>query len=158
MNTVEITVTRAGPEDYATLADLHGLCFDPPWDVKSMAGLFSTPGVLGLIAHLKCRAAGFALCRRASDKSELLALGVLPARRRAGIARVLLDAAIAALARDCVDALFLEVAEDNVAGRALYDAAGFTVVGRRTDYYRRAGAAPSAALVLRRDIRPCVGA
>ena len=98
MNTVEITVTRAGPEDYATLADLHGLCFDPPWDVKSMAGLFSTPGVLGLIAHLKCRAAGFALCRRASDKSELLALGVLPARRRAGIARVLLDAAIAALA------------------------------------------------------------
>ncbi len=123
-----------------------------------MAGLFSTPGALGLIARMEDRAVGFALCRRASDESELLALGVLPARRRAGIARVLLDAAIAALARGGVDALFLEVAEDNVAGRALYDAAGFTVVGWRADYYRRAGAAPSPALVLRTDIRPCAGA
>lgn len=155
---MEIAVTRAGPADYASLADLHGLCFDPPWDAKSMAGLFSNPGALGLIARLEGRTAGFALCRRAGDESELLALGVLPARRRAGIVHALLDAAVAALVEDGVDALFFEVAEDNVAGRALYDAAGFTVVGRRTDYYRRAGAAPSAALVLRRDIRPCVGA
>ncbi len=155
---MEIAVTRAGPADYATLADLHGMCFDPPWDAKSMAGLFSNPGAMGSIARLEDRTAGFALCRRASDESELLALGVLPARRRAGIARVLLDAAIDALVEDGVDALFLEVAEDNVTGRALFDAAGFSVVGRRADYYRRAGAAPSAALVLRRDIRPCEGA
>lgn len=158
MNTVEIAVTRAGPEAAATLAELHGLCVDTPWDVKSMAGLFSTPGTLGLIARMEDRAVGFALCCRASDESELLALGVLPRRRRSGIARVLLDAAIAALVEDGVDALFLEVAEVNVAGRALYDAAGFTVVGRRANYYRRAGAAPSAALVLRRDIRPSEGA
>ena len=123
-----------------------------------MVGLFSAPGVLGLIAQLEDGAAGFVLCRRASDESELLALGVLPTRRRAGIARVLLDAAIAALVEDGVDALFLEVAEDNVAGRALYGAAGFTVVGRRADYYRRLGAAPSVALILRRDIKPCEGA
>lgn len=61
----------------------------------------------------------------------------------------------ATLAADGVAALFLEVAADNTAGRALYDAAGFSKVGRRADYYRRANAAPAAALVLRRDIRLC---
>ena len=150
----EIVVTPAGPEDYATLADLHGLCFDPPWDRESMAGIFAAPGSLGLIARLEGRAAGFALYRRLSDESELLALGVLPAMRRGGVARALLDAAIAAVAKDGVRALFLEVAEDNAAGRALYDAAGFTAVGRRADYYRRADAEPAAALVLRREIKP----
>ena len=54
------------------------------------------------IAVTRAGAAGFVLCRRARDESELPALGVLPARRRAGIARVLLDAA---LAREGVDDL-----------------------------------------------------
>lgn len=112
------------------------------------------PGGLGLIARLGGRAAGFALCRRLAGESERLALGVLPSMRRGGVARALLDAAIAAVAKDGVRALFLEVAEDNAAGRSLYDAAGFTAVGRREDYYPRAGAESAAALVLRREIKP----
>lgn len=119
-----------------------------------MAGFFAAPGGLGLIARLGGRAAGVALCRRLAGESELLALGVLPSMRRGGVARALLDAAIAAVAKDGVRAPSLEVAEDNAAGRALYDAAGFTTVGRREDYYRRAGAEPAAALVLRREIKP----
>ena len=154
MNAVAVSLILAGQADYTTLTDLQGRCFDTAWDMKSMAGLFSTAGVLGLIATRGDRAVGFALCRRAADESEMLALGVLPDCRRAGIARKLLDAAMAALADDGVEALFLEVAEDNAAGRALYDGAGFSEVGRRADYYRRTGAA-AAALVLRRDIRPC---
>ena len=44
--------------------------------------------------------------------------------------------------------------EDNSAGRALYDAAGFMVVGRWADYYRRAGGDHAAALVMRTEITP----
>ncbi len=153
-----ICVTAAGPRDYATLADLQNLCLDPAWGRESMAGVLAAPGALGLIARLEGRAVGFALCRRVVDECELLALGVLPARRRRGIARALIAAALAALARDGVRALFLEVAEDNGAGRALYAAAGFSGVGRRADYYRRVGAAPAAALVLRKEVTFCEGA
>ena len=64
-------------------------------------------------------------------------LWVAPQLRRAGIARALLD-----------------VAEDNSAGRVLYDAAGFMVVGRRADHDRRAGGDHAAALVMRREITP----
>ena len=77
---------------------------------------------------------------------------------RGGIGRALLDATIAALAEDGMRALFLEVAEDNAAGRALYAAAGFSAVGRWADFYRRDGAEPASALVLRREIRPSEGA
>ncbi len=155
----ELSIAPAGPEDYATLADLHGLCLEPAWGREAMAGLFDTPGTLGFIARLEgrpeeCTPVGFVLCRRVRDESELLALGVAPQLRCAGIARALLDAAIAAIAKHGVQALFLDVAEDNSAGRALYDAAGFMVVGRRADYYRRAGGDHAAALVLRREITP----
>ena len=147
-----ISVTPAGPRDYATLTDLHDLCLDPSWGRESMVGIFAAPGALGLIARLEGGAVGFALCRRAVEECELLALGVLPARRRRGVARALIDATIAALAKDGVRALFLEVAEDNSAGRALYTAVGFSAVGRRAGYYQRVCGAPVAALVLRKQI------
>lgn len=150
----QISIILVGPEDHARLADLHGLCFDPAWGRDSIIGIFAVPGALGLIARIEGSAVGFSLCRRVGVESELLALGVLPARRRGGIARALLDATIQALAKDGLRALFLEVAEDNAAGRALYDAAGFTAVGRHADFYRRDGAEPAAALILRREIIP----
>jgi ribosomal-protein-alanine N-acetyltransferase len=48
--------------------------------------------------------------------------------------------------------LFLEVAEDNAAGRALYDGLGFASVGRRPAYYARPGGPAVAALVLGRSL------
>jgi ribosomal-protein-alanine N-acetyltransferase len=47
--------------------------------------------------------------------------------------------------------LHLEVAEDNLAGQALYQGLGFREVRRRRDYYRRADGRAVAALVLARS-------
>ncbi|MFP6729240.1 MAG: GNAT family N-acetyltransferase [Alphaproteobacteria bacterium] len=150
-----LSICPAGRREYAALAELHGRCLDPAWSAESVSGLFNTPGTLGLIARLDSQPVGFALCRRAAEESEILAVGVVAEKRRRGVARALLDAAVAMLVADGVQFLFLEVAEDNVAARALYTAAGFTAVGRRADYYRNPGAKPVSALVLRRDITSC---
>lgn len=162
---INLAISPAGRRDYATLAKLHGRCLDPAWSAESVSGLFDTPGTLGLIARADGLPVGFILCRRAGDECEMLALGVVAEQRRGGIARALLDAAVAMLEKanspdtnspdNGVQALFLEVTEDNAAARALYDAAGFNRVGRRADYYRRAGGDPVAALVLRRQITSC---
>ena len=48
--------------------------------------------------------------------------------------------------------LFLEVAEDNAAARALYDRAGFRPIGRRKAYYARPDGGRTDALVLGRDL------
>ena len=47
--------------------------------------------------------------------------------------------------------MFLEVAEDNAAARALYDALGFEEVGVRPGYYER----PGGTSPYRADPRPC---
>ena len=50
-----------------------------------------------------------------------------------------------------VSVLFLEVAEDNAAAKALYDRCGFTPIGKRPAYYRREGGRV-AALTFRKDL------
>ncbi|MFA4893699.1 GNAT family N-acetyltransferase, partial [Brevundimonas sp.] len=48
--------------------------------------------------------------------------------------------------------LFLEVAEDNEAARALYGRAGFSEAGRRPRYYARADGSRRDALLLALDL------
>jgi ribosomal-protein-alanine N-acetyltransferase len=44
--------------------------------------------------------------------------------------------------------LFIEVAADNTAARALYERAGFAVTGRRKAYYEKPGGARQDAIVM----------
>jgi ribosomal-protein-alanine N-acetyltransferase len=48
--------------------------------------------------------------------------------------------------------MFLEVAEDNAAARALYARAGFAEAGRRRGYYARPDGPAADALVLALDL------
>lgn len=72
-------------------------------------------------------------------EAEIHTIGVDPAHQRRGIGRALLRGLL-----DVADAagatVFLEVRTDNEAAHALYEAAGFTVVGLRKRYYRPSGA------------------
>jgi ribosomal-protein-alanine N-acetyltransferase len=134
--------------DAAVLAALHAPCFpEDPWSTAAMATLLESPGMLGLIATDTDYPQGFILCRLAADEGEVLTLAVLPAARRQGIGALLLGGALAWVRRYRVATLFLEVAEDNEAAQALYQAAGFVAVGRRPRYYQR-GTVSVAALVL----------
>lgn len=88
--------------------------------------------------------AGYALSVDAPNRSgrHLAELVVAPAYRRAGRGRGLLEAVV----EDTTGAVTLQAHPDNDAALALYDACGFTVVGRRSNAY-----ADGDALVLRRE-------
>jgi ribosomal-protein-alanine N-acetyltransferase len=64
----------------------------------------------------------------------------------------LLDLHLRRLAGLGARAVFLEVGEDNVPARKLYQRAGFREVGRRDGYYQGPKGKSTAALVLRRDL------
>ena len=81
----------------------------------------------------------------------MLTLAVGPAHRRRGVGRALLAAA-EAMASTTATAMFLEVATDNAAAIALYEAAGYAAVGRRAGYYARPAGAGADALVMRRAL------
>lgn len=118
------------------LAALHRQCFADAWDSAAFARLLEHPGAAAYLAETDTAPGGLALVRTAGGEAEILTIGVVPAQRRNGMARALLGALIADARRRGADALFLEVAESNLAAQALYRSAGFAEVGRRPNYYR----------------------
>lgn len=135
--------------DPALLAEVHATSFDAPWDVDAFADLLAQPGVLAL-----GEAEGFILVREAAGEAEILTLAVRPEARRRGYGQRLVAAAVQALIELQADRLFLEVAEDNAAARALYARCDFVEVGRRPRYYARANGPAADALILALNLRP----
>lgn len=136
------------------LAELHAAAFpgEGAWDAPALTALLATPGcfALGAFAGQDTSAPdGFVLARIAGDEAEILTLAVLPAMRRRGLARgLVLGTITAALSVKCTT-VFLEVARDNEAARALYENSGFELAGTRKGYYARREGLAVDALVLR---------
>jgi ribosomal-protein-alanine N-acetyltransferase len=125
--------------------------FHKPWNARAFAELLAMPGSAGRLALIGGEPAGLVLWRIAADEGEILTICTLPARRRNGVGRHLLAAAIAATAAAGVRRLFLEVATDNAAAIGLYRGFGFAEDGRRRGYYAGPGG-PVDALILVRGI------
>lgn len=132
-----------GAADAEALAALHAEAFDAPWNAAAFSALLDQPGVFGVR-----KAGGFILCRIVLDEAEILTLAVRPQDRRAGLASRLTEVAAGLAARGGAERLFLEVAEDNAAARALYGRLGFVQTGRRRGYYARAEGSSADALLL----------
>jgi len=132
------------------LSALHGRCFEELWSPESMASLFATPGMLGVIAtdSTSDQPVGFVLMRAIDGEAEILTIGVLPEARGAGIGTFLLGIML----EEAVSTVFLDVAEDNGAALKLYQGLDFEVVGRRSAYYKRADGARVDSLTMKRVV------
>jgi ribosomal-protein-alanine N-acetyltransferase len=157
----DIDIDGIGPFDLGRLARLHRLCFDDAWSRSDLAQLLALPGGFGLLARSPGfhrlgidtrRLLGFGLCRVVRDESELLSIGIAPDARGRGLGAWLLRACMANCRARGAQRMFLEVAVDNDAARALYDREGFLPVGRREGYYRRADGGRVAAVTMRIDL------
>lgn len=91
---------------------------------------------------------GFILSRHAAGEEELLLIAVRPRFRGCGIGRHLLEAFCKEAKSRGANNLFLEMREGNRA-QTLYQAFGFTCVGRRKDYYRNGKTRPIDALTFK---------
>ncbi len=123
--------------DLPGVAALHATCFEDSWHAELLSKILSAPGTFGLFCRPRGKTIGFIICSSSGQEGEILSLAVAPAVRRNGLGGVLLDAAKTHAITQEIDALFLEVAEDNMAARRLYENSGFEVIGRRPHYYRR---------------------
>jgi [ribosomal protein S18]-alanine N-acetyltransferase len=146
-----MSVRRASRADADALAQVHASAFDAPWSAGDILRFAEDPGGFVLAAETEAGMTGFILCRVLAGEAEILTLAVRPEHRRRGVARDLVEAA-ATLAGLTAASVFLEVADDNAAGLALYAGAGFTPVGRRAGYYARSGAPAVDAIVMRRAL------
>lgn len=131
----------------ARMAEIHAAAFAAHggiWSETEIAAMLARP----LIHAVSYGSEGFALLQVIAPEAELLTIALHPDAQGKGHGAALLrramDAAQAAGARR----LFLEVAADNAAARALYAGAGFVQTGLRRGYYARPGSAAVDALTL----------
>lgn len=71
------------------------------------------------------------------ETAQILTVGVLPAARRRGIARLLVRELVAEARRRLAEEVLLEVRMDNQPARSLYENEGFVTIGTRRGYYDR---------------------
>jgi ribosomal-protein-alanine N-acetyltransferase len=114
--------------------------------------MMNTAGFFARVGWANTAPVGFALALALGEEAEIVSLGVLPDHRRCGIGSAILDAVCGEARVRGAERVVLEVALDNEAARALYAGRGFTVVGRRRNYYRRAERLVDA-LILRAQLR-----
>ncbi len=150
-----LRIRSCGLEHADELARLHASLLDEGWDAASFKELLADPGALAFAAGPGVGSAetgrpawGFIIGRVAADEAEVLVLGVARERQRLGIGGRLVERMCRAAARRGARRLYLEVAESNVAARALYARLDFKENGRRRGYYVRTDAPAEDAINL----------
>jgi len=137
--------------DLDKLARIHAQCFpDDAWDVAALESVLAMAGAESLLAEDGVDAIGLLFATVIREEAEILTFGVAPGWRRSGVARALLGGFYARARALGASRVILEVAADNAAALALYEAEGFRTVGLRHAYYQRERGPAVDAWLLRR--------
>lgn len=133
----------------AEMARLHGAAFvmPRPWSADEIADLLASPLCFAL-----AEPAGFIMGRVVAGEAELLTIAVDPVAQGHGVGWQLMQRFMGALRDRLAEQVFLEVAEDNAAARALYAKAGFAITGRRRGYYHGPAGQLVDAVVMTRAV------
>ena len=145
-------VEPASLRDAARLAQLHGASFHRGWGADEFEQILIERNALAHRLRLGGATIGFIVSRTAADEAEILSVAVAPKHRGRGFSRDLLRTHLGHLAGHGLKTVFLEVEENNRPARALYERAGFRVVGRRDRYYKDSSGEQLNAVVMRRDL------
>jgi len=158
MSTVAGPIIVAADERHLdALMEVMRVSFDPAYGEAWSA--LQLVGTLGLDASFARRALdqagrtiGFTLCRTAGPEVELLLVAVVPQERGQGLGRMLIENVVADTAHRGAKDLYLEVRENNLVARRLYQSLGFTEVGHRADYYAGSAGTRFAAVTMKKTI------
>ena len=130
-----ITVAAISRSILPAIAEMEADLFEKALTLSVLKSLFDGPAFTGHISFEEEKICGYVLAHLTQGHVEIISLGTVLTHRRRGHADHLL-ATLIAKAQD--SKLFLEVAVDNEAALNLYRKNGFSEVGRRPGYYRRA--------------------
>lgn len=145
-------IEGASMRDAPALTRLHGQSFHRGWSEAEFELMLNERNALVHRLRAGRTVIGFAASRLAADEAEILSIAIAPGKRGRGLSRDLLQTHLGHLAGRGVHTVFLEVEENNLPARKLYERAGFAIVGRRERYYREADGRELNALVMRRDL------
>jgi [ribosomal protein S18]-alanine N-acetyltransferase len=106
-----------------------------PWSEAIWREELSSPFGLYLVLEEGGALSGHVGIKLIFDEAHVMTLAVRPERRRRGLARTLVEAALADPTSAGARWVYLEVRTSNLAARALYGSLGFSETGVRPRYY-----------------------
>ena len=141
----------------ALMPVMHG-GFDPQfgeaWSASQLVGTMMLGGAFARQALDEAgNVLGFTLARAAADEVELLLIVVDSLQRNHGIGRLLVKKVAEDARNRGATEMHLEVRENNVAARWLYQSLGFVDVGHRANYYTGLNGERFAAITMRQIIQ-----
>ncbi|AFT71709.1 Ribosomal-protein-alanine acetyltransferase [Alloalcanivorax dieselolei B5] len=110
-------------------------CQLTPWSMTNFRSCLAS-GYHCKVATHEGEITGFMVLSTVLDEAHLLNIAVAPAWQRRGIARWMLEQAIARAVDGGMSVMYLEVRAGNRGARKLYKQLGFEICGRRPGYYR----------------------
>lgn len=147
-----IALRTATPDDLQAILRIEGLVFGNPWAPTAFADEIERPmAIVELAVDGSGSVVGYSctwhVVAAGETEAHLLRIAVDPSLQRRGIGRDLLAAVTARASAEGATRVLLEVGASNLPARALYEALGFTEIGRRVGYYK---VPPDDAVVMSR--------
>lgn len=130
-------IRDALPADLPALEALEERCFSLPWSREVLESQLTGSGRVFLAAGPAGAPAGYAGLQYVLDEGYITNVCVAPEFRRRGAAEALLAEMRRRAEAMGLSFLTLEVRVSNAPARALYEKLGFSVAGRRKNYYEK---------------------
>ena len=148
--TEEFEIVKIEKKHLHDIAELERLSFAHPWSEQGLLTLVSENGVGFAVTEKKTgKATAYVGMTTAVDEGAITNVATHPSFRRLGQARAVMNALIEYSKENAIRYLSLEVRESNGAAIALYEGLGFSVAGKRPNFYRDPR---EAALVMTREL------
>lgn len=141
MEAETVRIRRMTAQDIDAAMPVEEASFSRPWTKQTFHATLLLPYAMYFVAECggsggqDKRIVGMCGLRNIAGTGEITNVGVLPAFRRRGIARMLLAETIREGGKAGTQEFTLEVREGNAAAIALYSSFGFSVEGRRKGFY-----------------------
>ncbi len=129
-----LEIRRLTYSDLPHVIAIERRAFPTPWSLSMFVLELSKPSGICLAAVQNSRLVGYLVCSRYDTVWHVMNVAVDPARRREGIASILMTHLFDAADRPH-EQYTLEVRESNEAAIALYERFGFRGAGHRRAYY-----------------------
>ena len=133
MNKMNIEIRRIDAESAKCAAELEKLCFSEPWSEKAI--LEEAERGFFIAAYIDGVFAGYAGMTVVLDERDVCNIAAVPEFRGMGVGKALTNALIESARQTGASVVMLEVRKSNAAAIALYEKAGFTLVGQRKNFY-----------------------
>ncbi len=130
---MNIEIRKIDAESAHLAAELEKLCFAEPWSAKAIMeeaerGYFIAAFADGAFA-------GYAGMIQVLDERDICNVATVPEFRGKGVGRAIVAALLENAKITGASVVMLEVRASNTAAIALYEKMGFTLVGKRKNFY-----------------------